>query len=674
MKLKNLLLSVLAVSGLFVGCAKEELDSLSDIQVSKSLVTISEEGGSATIDLNTAGDWKLEVLWGKDAKKWLTIKPSAEAEGNSDSIEGTSGKSTLVFTADKTVAYRSVEAYIHCNGQRQVLTIAQGENIPAPATVKEIREGIDGAIYLVSGKIVEIQNTVYGNWLIKDDSSADPMLIYGTLDNNGQSKNFVSLGLEVGDYVTVKGPRSTYNNAPQLKNVTVLDIKKNLVAVNKTSVISEHAEGDDIEIQVALKGKTIAYKASEWISIKEIKPYDGKTPKAADTTVYVFHTAPYMEKTLPRHGEITFASTIVNNRGNIVAESDVTVKVEQYGITPEPSKIADAATLKGEWVAINGTVVTTNKNGYIFTDGADFIYIREKDTKVKAEKSFKAVQTLKSYNKFYQMEDPVILPCGKVSVPDFKPTELTEALLNEIKEQETEHIVIPFVAKGVLGKGYKDVPQIKIGVHCIAIKDLADNKVYADLMGQEVVIKGYAYQYDTDHTTLAVMATSVATVAAKELPYAESFGKETGLGEFELVNIALPEGSTFVWKHTDFKNDYYMQASAFISGKGRAAESNLTSPEIDLTKAVTATLTFSHAFAFGKKDTWGERASVLIQVAGSSTWEKLNYGALPTENHAWVDATIDLKDYVGKKVKIAFNYKSIADDSPQWRIKNFEVK
>lgn len=91
-------------------------------------------------------------------------------------------------------------------------------------TVAEVLAGTDGETYRVKGTVKSMKNTTYGNYYIEDETGE--IYIYGTLDADGNSKNFSSLGIEEGDVIEVKGARSTYNGAAQLKNVTVLSITK----------------------------------------------------------------------------------------------------------------------------------------------------------------------------------------------------------------------------------------------------------------------------------------------------------------------------------------------------------------------------------------------------------------------------------------------------------------
>lgn len=84
--------------------------------------------------------------------------------------------------------------------------------------------GTDGETYTVKGTVKSMISTTYGNYYIED--ATGEIYIYGTLDADGNPKNFSSLGIEEGDIIEVKGERSTHKETPQLKNVTVLSITK----------------------------------------------------------------------------------------------------------------------------------------------------------------------------------------------------------------------------------------------------------------------------------------------------------------------------------------------------------------------------------------------------------------------------------------------------------------
>ncbi len=91
------------------------------------------------------------------------------------------------------------------------------------STVAEVLAGTDGNYYTVTGVCTSVTSTYYGNWYLQDETGS--ILIYGTVDASG-SYVWSSLGIEVGDTVTVYGARTTYNTTVELKNVIVTNIEK----------------------------------------------------------------------------------------------------------------------------------------------------------------------------------------------------------------------------------------------------------------------------------------------------------------------------------------------------------------------------------------------------------------------------------------------------------------
>lgn len=92
------------------------------------------------------------------------------------------------------------------------------------ATCAEVIAGEDGTLYEVTGWVSKVLNKTYGNWDLTDETGS--IYVYGTLDAEGNKKNFASLGIEVGDTVTVRGPKKTYNATIELLDVTVVEIRK----------------------------------------------------------------------------------------------------------------------------------------------------------------------------------------------------------------------------------------------------------------------------------------------------------------------------------------------------------------------------------------------------------------------------------------------------------------
>lgn len=154
--------------------------------------------------------------------------------------------------------------------------------------------------------------------------------------------------------------------------------------------------------------------------------------------------------------------------------------------------------------------------------------------------------------------------------------------------------------------------------------------------------------------------------------FSETFSASQG--NFTIDDKSLAEGLTYIWKHD--AQYHYMKASAFVNGKSYASESWLVSPEIDLSSEKAAFLSFMHtANKFPAGKTAKDFVSLKISKDGT-TWDNLTIPTWPAGTD-WIfvsSGSIDLKAYLGSKVKIAFVYTSKDGESGSWEINNVLVK
>ncbi len=259
MKLKYFFPLFFVAVALMVSCEEEATMTLLDeIQVSSSYVSIPVEGGSTSITVTTNDSWTLE-----NSLQWLTIS----------STSGSAGESTLTFSASSTLDGRIGEVKILCGGKTQRINVIQGLAVISSATCAEVIAGPDDKTYQVTGVCTAIANTTYGNWYLEDATGS--IYIYGTLDAKGATKNFLSLGLEVGDEVTVQGPKTTYNGTVELVNVTVIEINKSLVKVDSVKNATLPMEGGEFIAYLTCKGQGVSVDipadAESWLSISSIQ-------------------------------------------------------------------------------------------------------------------------------------------------------------------------------------------------------------------------------------------------------------------------------------------------------------------------------------------------------------------------------------------------------------------
>jgi len=312
MKLKYFL-SFIALIGLLSSCSDDNAMTLLDeLKVSSSYVGIDVNGGSNNIILNANGAWSFDQ---DEIPEWLTVSP----------MSGGAGEYGITFTAPAAPDGRSTVLHVECDGKKQTINVIQGLAVVSEATCAEVIAGPESKTYRVTGKVTNIENTVYGNWWLEDETGR--VYIYGTLDAKGNEKNFLSLGLEPGDIVTVEGPKTIYGEKIELVNVTVVNIQKSLVKVEgyDPEDATIPVEGGNVTVNLTCKTNNgisveIPEEAKSWLGIVSV--VGGAEP------VVTFHananeggdrTADVVFKTTDDKGQEYTATATINQKGSIVA-------------------------------------------------------------------------------------------------------------------------------------------------------------------------------------------------------------------------------------------------------------------------------------------------------------------------------------------------------------------
>ena len=144
-----------------------------------------------------------------------------------------------------------------------------------------------------------------------------------------------------------------------------------------------------------------------------------------------------------------------------------------------------------------------------------------------------------------------------------------------------------------------------------------------------------------------------------------------GQGDFTVENKTVPEGAN-VWSND---SKYGMKASGYINETNCDTEAWLVSPVIDLSKAGKAYLTIEHCTNhFTDVATAAQQAVVMIKAEGGE-WAKVE-GLKYPEKMSWSfvsSGAADICSYAGKKVQIAFVYKSTTEKAGTWEIKNVTI-
>lgn len=210
-----------------------------------------------------------------------------------------------------------------------------------------------------------------------------------------------------------------------------------------------------------------------------------------------------------------------------------------------------------------------------------------------------------------------------------------------------------------------------------AIRDSLNLKGHPQNLYQEVMLLGTMEKYFGGSGIKNVQAyimngDTIGDIPAEEVEaiFSETFASNQG--EFTVKNVNVPaEMGAEVWTWDSYK---YMKATSFVNYTDYAAESWLISPEIDLSNATNATLTFEYVARYFTN--LPENITLWITESSAENWQQLT---IP--NHVLQDAwtpfaksgDIDLNAYKGKKVKIGFKY-ACTEKAGTYELKNISIE
>ena len=366
MKLRHIFTALAAAALTLVGC-QEELKVLDEVQVSQSLVAIPVEGGSVEVTVNANDAWEIV-----GAPEWLTASPAA----------GAAGETVVTFSAGEAAETREAVFYINVGEVQQVMNALQmAEKVETPlSTCADVNNGVDGKVYRVKGTVTSIANTQYGNWYLQDDTGT--VYIYGTL-YNGATQQFTKLGLEVGDIVTVEGPRKNYNGTIELVDVTVLSIEKSLLKLEKIISTPLPLEGGVATALLSVKGGDFSVEIPEdaaWLTAGE--PY-----AIGDLTCVELTAAP--NEGGARTATVTFKTTVDGK--DYIAPAEIAQLGAIKAVTVADFLAAAEGTALYELTGIVKNLKNTTYGNFDLVDATGSVYVyglTGNDTVGSNDKSF----------------------------------------------------------------------------------------------------------------------------------------------------------------------------------------------------------------------------------------------------------------------------------------------
>ncbi len=351
MKMKKYLIPFLFLAATLTGCVEDINETLNEVKVEPSFVSFEQKGGEKTVTVTATEDWTITNI-----PEWIKL----------DKTSG--GKGTTEVTLQTLSAYDNLsqELYVVVGGASQTLLVKQAAGALKPITTKEfVENGTDGKTYLIEGVVKNIVNTVYGNLYINDGTSDKDAYIYGMLDAKGAEKNFLSLGIEQGDYIVVSGPRTTYKTDIEIVNATLVQIKEKALLGAKVNAYALDSKAADYSAPIIVKGDDLTYSTNaDWIKIRGTKGSGANTE--------ILYSVTENTTGAPRNGEIVLVSTKVSAKGETKSTFSISVKQLPATVT---KKIAEVDFNNKEYVAVEGVVDAVAKSGLVIKDESGMVFI-----------------------------------------------------------------------------------------------------------------------------------------------------------------------------------------------------------------------------------------------------------------------------------------------------------
>lgn len=428
-KIFNIVIASLAVAALATSCLKEGEPLAKSVVADKIELEPFEASGSPaqTINVTADGDWVA------GAPSWITLSAYS---GNGDAKITATPKDNLDAEGE-VQAPRSGVITVSGSSATSVIKVRQrGDKgktlvIYPTMTIKAFKKLKDdaSAFYHLKGTICgEYQNfSTYGNFYMTDGQ--DTVLVYGltATKKSSNDKSFASLGLGIGDEVSLAGYHTSYKGDPQVGGAYVYDPEKQNIQISPESFDAEIA-GSNFVLDIIARGTYTVTPSADWIVCGapdadhqvavQVKANDGKAPRSGKITVTV------------TIGETT---------------QSVECNISQMCNEPETATaIADVPASTAEAIRVHGTVVmsTGGNNGYILGGGNnDYLYVYYNNSYAVGD-SVKVVGKNASYSLGHQFAPYFDAKLGKGKFTTSNPTALDSlAVVNLIENASTTNLL-----------------------------------------------------------------------------------------------------------------------------------------------------------------------------------------------------------------------------------------
>lgn len=298
----------LLAGALMFSCAdqyQEEITFGTEITASvESLAQFAKENAEAqTLEVTANGEWMAV------APAWVEVTPAFGGEGTTtvsvrakDNYElvdkdgelvselGPKRSATISFAGEQD--YEQVAVDADGDGEQDVdkdgkpvwdyldaiceVAITQDGDankwdpaVPRPVTMQyfnEVATTGDGFTYILTGKITEVANTLYGNFYFEDETGT--AYVYGLLTPEGEAqKQWAAAGLKVNDVITVMGARADYKGDPQMTNAVYVSHEVGEASPIVDATIAEFLAAEKSGTQYRISGVVTNIAKAEYGNI-----------------------------------------------------------------------------------------------------------------------------------------------------------------------------------------------------------------------------------------------------------------------------------------------------------------------------------------------------------------------------------------------------------------------
>lgn len=178
---------------------------------------VPAEGGKVTVKVTSNVAWTLSLNGSEIAKG------SEAVTGHEVEVEVPANEKTEEVTHTLVLSDVPAEGATATTETLVFKQAAAEETGPVKATVEEfLAASEDDTVYELTGVITSVANTTYGNFDLTDESGT--VYIYGLCSPEGAQKYWAESGAKLGDTITIRTVRSSYNDKPQGKNAIFVSI------------------------------------------------------------------------------------------------------------------------------------------------------------------------------------------------------------------------------------------------------------------------------------------------------------------------------------------------------------------------------------------------------------------------------------------------------------------